>query len=161
MVRVRRGWMGWLAVFVGALLLLPAGEAMAGGPCGEAYGYPGYHNRAVRRFPSGYNTLVVSGSWGSHHRHRDVGYRHTPFRNMVVHRPRARNVVVAPSACSTTLISGPVAESVVINVPNANGSFTPVTLRKDGGAYIGPRGEYYYQQPTVEQLRSVYGLEQG
>jgi hypothetical protein len=51
----------------------------------------------------------------------------------------------------------PVTETVWIE--NANGSRTPVELRRaDGGRYIGPRGEYYMQYPTMEQLRQVYGL---
>ena len=47
---------------------------------------------------------------------------------------------------------------VVINVLNANGSYTPVTLRRVGGVYVGPRGEQYLNLPNVEQLR-VYGLQ--
>ena len=50
-------------------------------------------------------------------------------------------------------------DTVVINVPNANGSYTPVTLRRAGGSYVGPRGEYYTTMPTVEQLKGVYGLD--
>ena len=65
-------------------------------------------------------------------------------------------------------------DTVVINIPNDNGSYTPVTLRRAGGSpacwrdapgqklrgsYIGPRGEYYTTMPTVEQLKMVYGLK--
>ena len=51
------------------------------------------------------------------------------------------------------------ANTVVINVPNSNGSYTPVTLRRAGRLYIGPRGEQYLHLPTVEQLQGVYGLK--
>ena len=53
----------------------------------------------------------------------------------------------------------PQEETLVINVPNDNGSYTPVTLRRAGGVYVGPRGEQYLNVPSVEQLKEVYGLK--
>ena len=50
------------------------------------------------------------------------------------------------------------ANTVVINVRNSNGSLTPVTLHHQGNVYVGPKGEYYPQLPTEEQLRPVYGF---
>ena len=50
------------------------------------------------------------------------------------------------------------AMTTIINVNNSNGSTTPVTIRKAGNQYVGPRGEYYNALPTVEQLRPVYGF---
>ena len=50
------------------------------------------------------------------------------------------------------------ANTVVINVTNSNGSITPVTLRRQGNEYIGPKGEHYIQLPAAEQLRQVYGF---
>jgi uncharacterized protein YcfJ len=44
-------------------------------------------------------------------------------------------------------------------VTNSNGSRTPVTLRAtQGGAWIGPRGEYYDRMPEAEQLQRAYGF---
>jgi len=49
--------------------------------------------------------------------------------------------------------------TVTVNVTNSNGSVTPITLRRQGASYIGPRGEYYSQLPTSEQLRQAgYGF---
>lgn len=48
--------------------------------------------------------------------------------------------------------------AVTVNVVNSNGSVIPVTLRKQGVGYVGPRGEYYDTLPTSEQLRQVYGF---
>ena len=49
--------------------------------------------------------------------------------------------------------------TVTINVTNSNGSITPVTLRKQGVVYIGPRGETYTTMPTQEQLKQAgYGF---
>lgn len=49
-------------------------------------------------------------------------------------------------------------EQVVIEIHNSNGSITPVKLKKDGSAYIGPKGERYEELPSAEQLKEVYGL---
>jgi len=50
------------------------------------------------------------------------------------------------------------AKPVVIEIHNSNGSITPVKLKKDGSAYIGPKGERYEELPTEEQLKPIYGL---
>ena len=49
-------------------------------------------------------------------------------------------------------------QEVVVQVPNDNGSMTPVVLKKEGGNYVGPNGEHYNRLPTAEQLKPVYGL---
>jgi hypothetical protein len=48
-------------------------------------------------------------------------------------------------------------ESVEINVPNARGGYTPVVLTRCEGGYVGPQGEYYSGNPTLEQLKALYG----
>jgi uncharacterized protein YcfJ len=50
------------------------------------------------------------------------------------------------------------ANTVVVNITNSNGSITPVTLRRSGNVWVGPRGEQYMSMPTQEQLRPIYGL---
>ena len=46
----------------------------------------------------------------------------------------------------------------VVNITNSNGSITPVTLRRMGNVWVGPRGEQYTALPTAEQLRPIYGF---
>jgi len=48
-------------------------------------------------------------------------------------------------------------QTVIVNIPNSNGGFTPVKLIKRAGGYIGPQGEYYTGNPTVDQLKVLYG----
>ena len=49
--------------------------------------------------------------------------------------------------------------TVTVNVDNSNGSITQVALQKQGVGYLGPRGEYYNNLPTSEQLRQAgYGF---
>ena len=47
----------------------------------------------------------------------------------------------------------------VINIQNANGSFTPVSLRLVANGWQGPRGEIYPTLPTAEQLSGSYGMK--
>jgi hypothetical protein len=48
--------------------------------------------------------------------------------------------------------------TVTVNITNSNGSVSQVKLKKQGVGYVGPRGEYYAQLPTEEQLRPIYGF---
>ena len=48
-------------------------------------------------------------------------------------------------------------DEVVIQIRNANGSETPVVLKRSSGTYFGPEGEHYDRLPTEEQLRPIYG----
>ena len=48
--------------------------------------------------------------------------------------------------------------TVVVNVKNTNGSITPVSLRRQGNLYVGPKGEIYTGVPSEDQLRPIYGF---
>lgn len=48
--------------------------------------------------------------------------------------------------------------TVTVKVTNSNGSISQVKLMKQGIGYVGPRGEYYEQLPTEDQLKPVYGF---
>jgi hypothetical protein len=48
--------------------------------------------------------------------------------------------------------------TVMVKVTNSNGSIIQVPLKKQGIGYVGPRGEYYNNLPTEDQLRPVYGF---
>ncbi len=50
------------------------------------------------------------------------------------------------------------ANTRIVDVANSNGSTTPVTLRRVGGYWVGPRGEQYSTLPTADQLKPVYGF---
>jgi len=50
------------------------------------------------------------------------------------------------------------ANTAVVNITNSNGSVTPVTLRRSGNVWVGPRGEQYMSMPTPEQLKPIYGM---
>ena len=48
--------------------------------------------------------------------------------------------------------------SRLVNVRNSNGSIVQVRMRRYGVGWLGPRGEYYPETPSSEQLRPVYGF---
>ena len=66
--------------------------------------------------------------------------------------PALENTPVTQCASSTK------AEDVfTVNIPNAKGTYTPVTLKRSGNGFIGPQGEFYTEFPRVEQLKVMYG----
>lgn len=82
-----------------------------------------------------------------YYRPADEGY-------VVVENP---TVVVPAAPAPPVVVNQKESDTVTINIPNKNGSFTSVVLTKKGDGYIGPQGEYYKGHPTVDQLRALYG----
>ena len=101
----------------------------------------------VSFLPLGYGSVVISGL--TYYNYNNIYYRACPTGYVVVPEPIvSQNVIVAQN------LSG---EKVPINILNSNGSYTTIILVKRGGGYVGPQGEYYSGNPTVEQLKSLYG----
>ena len=89
------------------------------------------------RRPPVHGRIFIPGPW-----HRRPVCVLPPHREVVVVRPP---VVVAEG-------------TITVWITNSNGSRTSVQLTRQGPWYIGPRGEYYADLPTNEQLRVVYGF---
>jgi hypothetical protein len=101
----------------------------------------------VSFLPSGYVSLVIGGS--RYYHANNIYYRACPSGYVVVPAPEVNQNVI-----SGQNLSG---EKVSINILNSNGSYTTVILVKQKGGYVGPQGEFYPGNPTVEQLKSLYG----
>ena len=56
-----------------------------------------------------------------------------------------------------SLIQFSYADSFTVNVPNSQGGYTAVVIQSSGTGYVGPRGEYYQNFPSVNQLQAMYG----
>lgn len=132
----------------------------------------------VVALPAGYTTVVIGSE--TYYCYDRVYYRRHPSGYIVVPEPAmivpvavaptvavpavpaAVPAVVQPAvpaqvpAVSETTQAGN-DDVVVINVPNSNGSYTPVRLIKRYKGYEGPQGEFYPEHPTVEQLKVLYG----
>ena len=106
----------------------------------------------VATLPPRYETVYVSGA--PYYYYDNVYYQPFPSGYLVVLEPATTTVVATPVVARPQVSSG---ETVVINIPNSSGGYTPVTLIRHKTGYIGPQGEYYEGHPTVEQLKALYG----
>lgn len=105
----------------------------------------------VTVLPAPHRTIIMGGI--TYYYTNGAYYTEAPTGYVVVPAPAEKIIVSAPAA-NTGMPPG---ESITVNVPNSNGSFTPVKLVKYQDGYIGPQGEYYPGNPTVDQLRVLYG----
>ena len=122
----------------------------------------------VSTLPPYYQLVYVNGA--PYYYDGTYYYQSYPSGYVVV-QPSVAPVVVAPTTATvvttpaTNFVTAPAVvqpqtspgASVVINIPNSDGSFTAVTLSKRGNGYTGPQGEFYPGHPTVEQLNVLYG----
>ena len=97
--------------------------------------------------PVEYQSVVINGT--TYYTYDNVYYVQSPAGYTVTPTPVVAQV---PSVQTTT----PSEDAYVVHVPNANGSYTPVVLKKSGEGFVGPQGEYYPKHPTVEQLKVMY-----
>jgi hypothetical protein len=97
---------------------------------------------APARPPVAHRQVVISRPW------------HRRFVRLGPPRPEPAIVTRPAVAPPVVVANGP----IEVWITNSNGSHTSVTLTRQGGYYIGPRGEYYTGLPTNEQLRLAYGF---
>lgn len=169
----------FLAVFLLCLaLLLPATSLLSwgryhwhGGGWHRWYG-PGWFGvyvgvpgiavgAVVDSLPYGYSTVIIGGA--PYYYFDNIYYRAMPDGYVVVPAPAAG--ANQPEAAPTVSYPAPEfsktpekpGNKITINVPNSNGGFNPVTLKKYKTGYLGPQGEYYEGNPTIEQLKALYG----
>lgn len=88
-------------------------------------------------------------------------YRPLIHGRIIVPVPRHHHppVFIVPPRRETVVVRPRVEEcTITVWITNSNGSRTSVQLTRQGPWYVGPRGEYYADMPTNEQLRIVYGF---
>ncbi|MDO8303852.1 MAG: hypothetical protein Q7T18_11480 [Sedimentisphaerales bacterium] len=139
--------------------------AFAGGHGGgHGRGHGGGHSNWSIGIGIGFPAYGGYGYWGNPY--------YYPYYPPVVYAPPPYYppvVVVAPPvvAVPPVVVRGDTPPIAVIrddaitsyvNVPNSNGSITPVRIRRLGNVWVGPKGEQYLSYPTVEQLKPVYGF---
>jgi len=121
----------------------------------------------VTTIPQGCQPVVIDGI--PYYTINGVTYMYTTMGYQVVPEPKTiviknytvdqkasvntpiQNVTSAEGASTTTA-----EESFTVNVPNAKGGYTAVTLKRAGNGFIGPQGEYYTEFPKIEQLKAMY-----
>jgi hypothetical protein len=98
--------------------------------------------------------IVIGRPWS----HRVVRIERSCRPPVAIFRPPVP-VVVKPAPPVVVRPVPPVVDTeVIVWIVNSNGSKTSVKLVRRGDWYLGPRGEYYDEMPTNEQLRTVYGF---
>lgn len=110
----------------------------------------------VTAIPTGYPPVIIDGV--PYYTINGVTYMQTSFGYQVVPPPTAittSNVTVVQTAPAAPP-PPPAADTYVVNIPNARGTYTAVTLKRAGNGFIGPQGEYYPEFPRVDQLKLMY-----
>jgi len=125
--------------------------------CSDGYvTVPAPVGAVVTTLPARHRTLILDGV--TYHEYDGVYYKGGPAGYTVVPISQVDAPITIAKAVDTTGSAGSSDESLVVNVPNRNGSYTPVTLQLAGnGMYIGPQGEVYPNRPGLEQLQAMYG----
>ena len=110
----------------------------------------------VPALPPGYTTVLVQQT--PYYYYQNAYYVNAPNGYAVAAPPVVPQSVSAPSIPVQENLSVNKIDSYDIYIPNDNGSYTLVTLKKsDKGGFLGPQGEFYPEHPTVEQLKALYG----
>jgi hypothetical protein len=169
---------GYVSLTIGGLALLysagmfyrytPAGYVVVTPPVGAV----------VPALPPGYTMVVENGV--PYYYYGYTYYGAAPNGYAVISPPVAPAVPVAQAAPAQAVPAQTVAQAPIsatapsavqaaaakddagnrdvydIYIPNGNGSYTSVTLRKTEKGFLGPQGEFYEDHPTIEQLRDRY-----
>ncbi len=116
-------------------------------------GYVVVEAPVVRVLPRHYTVVVIHGV--AYYVADDVYYRPAPGGYVVVERPvevDAKVAVPAPEPAGSTI-------TLYVPKKTADG-YTPVTLKKIDGGFLGPQGEFYPVVPPVALLTEMYGIDE-
>ncbi|MCX5678692.1 MAG: hypothetical protein NTY76_06250 [Candidatus Omnitrophica bacterium] len=119
----------------------------------------------VDSLPPRHTTVIVGGV--PYYYYDNYYYRPYPGGYVVVPPPLVTQpIVTVPPPPPPVVMTAPMPSAqyqvqsqdmVTINIPNSSGGYTAVTLKKSGNGFVGPQGEYYSENPTVLQLKTLYG----
>ncbi|MBF0522265.1 MAG: hypothetical protein HQL24_04325 [Candidatus Omnitrophica bacterium] len=79
-----------------------------------------------------------------------------PAPAVVAPTPVVTTAPVAAAQPAPSTPQGSSEESFTINIPNNQGGYTPVVIKRSGNGFIGPQGEFYSLFPSVAQLKVMY-----
>jgi hypothetical protein len=164
------GWHGSTALGIvalsiaGAEFLYSAGMFYRTTPGGYMV-VPAPMGAVVPALPPGYTVVYMGGR--PYYYYGNAYYMAAPNGYVVTAPPAiAAPIAVAPSVAPVQapapapVVQQPAAnepsDAVETYIPNGNGSFTVVTLRKTEKGFLGPQGEFYADHPTEEQLKARY-----
>ncbi len=88
-----------------------------------------------------------------------IYYRYTR-RGYEVVTPPSIPVVQTVNVDSTVFGFNP-QDIITVNIPNVQGGYTAISLKRTEKGFIGPQGELYTEFPKIEQLKVIYGSSKG
>ncbi len=112
----------------------------------------------VTVIPETRRIVIINGM--TYYYYEDVYYTKCPNGYVVVNAPVTTVTAIkteTPAVIATAAATELDGEPVTVNIPNSDGTYTPVKLFKHRNGYKGPQGEFYEGHPTVEQLKALYG----
>jgi hypothetical protein len=120
----------------------------------DPYYYPGYAVVAS----SNYQPVLVNGV--TYYLNNGVYYIYTQYGYQAVTAPVGAMTPVisaSPATPGSPLVNTSMDDSITVNIPDNNGGYNPVVLKRSGNGFIGPQGEFYSEFPKVSQLKLMYG----
>ena len=106
----------------------------------------------VYTVPSGYHEVMIDRT--TYYTYEGVYYRRVPQGYQVVEPPQT--VIVEPATVTATVPTNSTQDEFTVNIPNSQGGYTAVKLKRSGNGFTGPQGEFYSEFPKVDQLRTMY-----
>jgi len=116
------------------------------------YPVPAPVGACIAVLPYGYEIVTVDGY--PFYVYNGAYYKHTPQGYVVVNNPypmRGKN-----NGQLNTVATVSTDDIITLNIPNAQGGYTTVILKRSGDGFIGPQGEYYKSFPKIKQLITMY-----
>jgi len=117
------------------------------------------HHRMTNRHFRTVNTRRHFNS-GFHHRGHQRGFifRSSPIRLRIHLSPHLhRRVIYYPER--NYYLDEFNQPAYPVYLPNSDGTYTVVLIKRYGTGYVGPQGEHYTNFPTVEELKVKYGRQ--
>ena len=137
-----------------SLLILPTAFSYAQGHGrggGHGGGHGGYHHDGYRHSSFG----LSFSFWPDYYPYNSYPYYpyyySAPYYvSSTAYQPIVINQVAASSADTST------DDVFTLNIPNDQGGYVGVVIKRSGNGFVGPQGEYYAEFPKVSQLKMMY-----
>ncbi len=116
----------------------------------------------VRSIPSDFHPIVIRGVTyyednGTYYVYTRSGYQVVPAPVEYVQPTVVSSSLTTAPLQVNALASGPDGdESFTVNIPNNQGGYTAVLLKRTAKGFVGPQGELYTEFPKVSQLKVMY-----
>ena len=121
----------------------------------DPYYYPRYPAYAVVSSPD-YQPVVVNGT--TYYVNNGAYYTYTQYGYQAVAAPVGATVPAVQAAAVTEVpVSAASDDSITVNIPNGQGGYSAVVIKRSGKGFVGPQGEFYPEFPKVTQLQVMYG----